>query len=183
MAAVIPSHAKNLVLRQNSMDVNGQTMNINVTSAMTLKHDSVYVESYLLGLIKILYAHIIFDIEPHAIYRIHFSVHAPHNSESCVYSMISLAKQSNFKVRRYDTIKFSHSFGITERIESVVINMSACDSRALPIWSLGITHQNQRAESLLLSYNTTKVATLHPLHLDVYVKGNAWVPIASHSNT
>ena len=175
-ARVMTSSTNTLVLRQNSMDADGQTMNLNVTSAIFLISEVVHVESYLLDLTKILYAHIILNVKPRAIYGIKFSVHAPHNSESCVYSMISLAKQQrNFKVRRYDTIILSHNFHIFKRIESIVINMSACDSHTLPMWSLGIAYIRS-SHSYVVS-KTTGVATLHPFCLQVVsndAQGPTW---------
>ena len=41
--------------------VNGQTMNRTVTSAMFLKHLFVFVESYLLDLMKIQHTYIVLD--------------------------------------------------------------------------------------------------------------------------
>ena len=128
-----------LVLRQNSMDANGHRMNINLTSAMFLKHEFICVESYLLDLIKMQYVHIVFDVNPLEIYEITFSVHPPDNSESCVYSMVFFGKQSsNFEARHYDTEIFRKNFRITERFEYVLINMSTCDIFTFPVWSLRI---------------------------------------------
>ena len=126
-----------LILRQHSIDTNGHRMNINLKSAMFLKHWFVFVESYLLDLIKIQYAHIVFHVNPLEVYEITFSVHPPDNSESCVYCMVFYAEQSsNFESRHYNTELFRKNFRINERFESVVINMSACDIFTFPVWSL-----------------------------------------------
>ena len=163
-----------LVLRQNSMAANGHRMNINLTSAMFLKHWFVFVESYLLDLIKIQYAHIVFDVNPLAVYRITFSVHPPDNSESCVYCMVFFAKQSsNFEAKHYDTDLFRKHFQLTERFEYVVINMSACDIFTFPVWSLRIFQYD--FGSVRTSYNKTDFHIMHPLRWNVldfsYVEG------------
>ena len=143
-----------LVLRQKSMGVKGQTMNTNVTSAMFLKHSRVFVESYLLDLIKIQYAFIVLDVKHLAVHKVTFSAHLPSNSESCVYCKLFFAKQSsNFEARQYDTETFNQNFKRTERIEFVLINMSACDIFTFPVWSLEIWEQ--QPSILFEDYNKT----------------------------
>ena len=156
-----------LVLRQNSMAANGHRMNINLTSAMFLKRSYVFVESYLLDLIEIQYAHIVFDVNPLAVYEITFSVHPPDNSESCVYCMVFFAKQSsNFEARHYDADLFHKHFQLIERFEYVVINMSACDIFTFPVWSLRI--YQYRFGNFRRTYNKTDFQILDPLSWNVF---------------
>ena len=155
-----------LVLQQNSMDVKGQTMSTNVTSAMFLKHWDVFVESYLLDLVKIQYFHIVLDVKPHAVHQVTFSVHQPNYSESCAYCKLSFANQSsNFMTRQYDTKTFNQTFEITERIESILINMTACDIFTFPVWSLEIWEHSP--SKIWEGYNTTFFSILDSLSIIV----------------
>ena len=176
--AYLEAQCCQLVLRQNSTDVNGQTMSTNVTSTMYLKYQYVFIESYLLNLIKIkyIYANIVLDVKPLAVHEVTFSVRQPDNSKPCVYCKVFFAKQSsNYEARQHETGTFNQDFKITQSIESVLINMSACDIFSFPVWSLRIWEQ--RHTYSVRKMNATYVWILHPLvfsvsrHISPYKSG------------
>ena len=158
-----------LVLRQNSMDVNGEEVKINLTSNIFSKPNGECIESYLLNLITIKFVYVILDVKPRAVYDIRFFSTSTRQGQDILASIVQFfyAKRfSNYKGRQKNTELFmgSQYFQVIDFIESVFINMSACDIFTLPIWDLRIYLEDNRG--IWTQLNTTNFKTLHPLNLD-----------------
>ena len=88
------------------------------------------------------------------------------NIEPCVYCTVFYRKQtSNFKTTQKSIDIFSHDFEVSDHIQSVFINMSACGMFTFFMWSLSIGKQTY--SDLLDNYDQTYFNVLPSIKLTI----------------
>ena len=168
-------------------DVQNKTVRITMPSFFQFEDTKLAIQSYVINMRKIQYFDIKLDLKGAEGARVKFDVLVSNEREPCVWCTIQYGgKVSNVMGRQNEVEITNKAFHREDNITSVVIDMSACNTFEIPIWSLFI----EEFRTVLFRFSALRDInhTYHQLwprhHLDIVyrpfsadARGPAWLII------